>query len=185
MTKWFNERRAAQVAAFFCEKAGGEIAVLKLMKLIYLSDRESMQQTGFPITDDHFVSMPHGPVNSLTLNLVDGNREAAAWSDLISDRANHMVGLTRPRIENDIEELSELDLDVLELVWQKFGGMNRWEIRDWTHDNCPEWEDPEGSCQPIPHARVLKFLLIEAADELSAEIAEHRRVETIFAGLRV
>jgi uncharacterized phage-associated protein len=184
METWFNERKAAQVAAFFCEKEGGAISVLKLTKLIYLSDRESMRRCGFPITEDHFVSMPHGPVNSMTLNLINGNCESEEWSDLIHDRADYMVGLARTLTDADIEELNELDLEVLESVWASFGGMNRYQIRDWTHTNCPEWEDPLGSCSPIPYERVLKYLLVQNAEDLAADVAASRHVDTVFKSLR-
>lgn len=180
----FNEKQVAQIAAFFCKKEGGEIPVLKLTKLIYLADRESMATTGFPITNDHLVSMPHGPVNSLTLNFVDGNYSSDDWSDLISDRANYSVGLSRDLGDDDLDELSQTDLEVLEKVWRNFGHMNKWQIRDWTHDNCPEWEDPNGSCTPIPHERVLKYLNVSSADELANEIRAERGVENIFAQLR-
>ena len=33
---------------------------LKLMKLMYLADREAVRTCGFPITGDRFVSMPQG-----------------------------------------------------------------------------------------------------------------------------
>ena len=180
----FNERRAAQIAAFFTEKEGGEIAVLKLTKLIYLADRESMAVTGFPITNDHFVSMPHGPVNSLTLNFVDGNLSSDEWSSLISDRTNYCVGLTREITIDDHDELSEIDVEALNAVWVKFGHMNKWEIRDWTHKNCLEWEDPNGSCTPIPYERVLKYLGVESPDDLAEEIRSDRQVENLFAELR-
>lgn len=184
MGTWFNERKAAQVAAFFCEKQGRNIAVLKLIKLIYLADRASMAQTGFPITNDCLVSMPHGPVNSMTLNLVDGNVASEVWSDLLRDRSNYMIGLRRDRSDEDIEELSELDLEILESVWKEFGHMDRWQIRDWTHNNCPEWEDPNGSCAPIPHSRVLKYLGVENPEDLAADIAEDQHVDSVFTALR-
>lgn len=184
MLHGFNEKQVAQIAAFFSQKEGGEISVLKLTKLIYLADRESMGATGYPITSDHFVSMPHGPVNSLTLNFVDGNFSSEDWRDLISDRANYSVGLARALVENDIDELSEADMEILEKIWQKFGWMTKWQIRDWTHQNCPEWEDPKGSCTPIPHERVLKYLGVAGADELADEIRSERRIEDLFAQLR-
>jgi uncharacterized phage-associated protein len=180
----FNVRRAAQISAFFCEKAGGQIPLVKLVKLIYLGDRESMSQTGFPITDDQFVSMPHGPVNSMILNFINGAIENEAWSDLISDRADHDVGLARSRNDDDIDELSQLDLEVLEKVWIQFGKMSKWEIRDWTHDHCPEWEDPAGSCNPIPYARVLKYLQVEQADQVAADVISYQKVDRLFSDLR-
>lgn len=184
MRDGFNSQVAAQVAAFFTQKEGGEIAVLKLIKLVYLADRESMSQTGFPITNDNFVSMPHGPVNSQTLNLVDGSAESIAWSDLLSDRADYKLGLTRSLEEDDLDDLSDADIEALEKVWAEFGHMDRWQIRDWTHDNCPEWEDPNGSANPLPHERVLKYLGVDAANDLADEIEADREAEKVFAGLR-
>lgn len=66
----FNEKRTTQAAAFFLFKAGGKLPVLKLMKLLYLAERESYRQYGEPISGDNLVSMPHGPVLSQTLNLM-------------------------------------------------------------------------------------------------------------------
>jgi uncharacterized phage-associated protein len=183
MENWFEDRKAAQVAAFFCEKAGGRIDVLKIVKLIYLSDRKSMETSAFPITNDRFVSMPHGPVNSLTMNCIDGNVESGAWSDLIRARSGYQVGLARTLEEDDIDELSDFELDILESVWSDFGGMSKWEIRDWTHAHCPEWEDPNGSSNPIPHERVLKFLGVANADTISQEIASDRAVSASFKRL--
>ncbi len=180
----FNERRAAQVAAFFSHKEGGEISVLKLAKLIYLSDRMSMAASGFPITNDNLVSMPHGPVNSLTLNFIDGNIESELWSDLISDRASYKIGLSRELNENDTDELSDFDVDILETVWAEFGHLNKYAIRDWTHKNCPEWEDPGRGCTPIPYERVLKFLGVEDAADIAEEIEAKTHIDRVFTELR-
>lgn len=68
----FDERKAAQAAAFLLHKAGGRLPLLKLMKLLYLSERESLQKYGDTITGDTFVSMPNGPVLSMTLNFING-----------------------------------------------------------------------------------------------------------------
>jgi uncharacterized phage-associated protein len=184
MSTGFNELLAAQVAAFFADKQGGEVPVLKLIKLIYLSDRESMSSHGYPITNDQFVSMPHGPVNSLTLSYVDGNYQSPAWSSLISSRANNSVGLVKKILRDDLDELSDADIQILEIVWEKFGDMSKYQIRDWTHEHCPEWEDPNGSCMPIPHERVLRYLEIECASEFASEINSQRQIELTFAQLK-
>jgi uncharacterized phage-associated protein len=68
----FNRRKAAQVAAFFARAEGGRINVLKLVKLIYLADREFVLRHGEPMLDDRWVSMPHGPVNSGTYDMIQG-----------------------------------------------------------------------------------------------------------------
>jgi len=129
--------------------------------------------------------MPHGPVNSLTLNYINGALPGSEeWDKYISDRAGNTVAATQEFDIEDLDELSDSELVSLDAIWQEFGHMNKWQIRDYTHDNCPEWEDPEGSAQPIPHERVFKFLGFENADELASEIKIERGIDELFSRLR-
>ena len=137
----------AQMAAFFAEREGGEINVLKLMKLLYLADRESMRRYGYPITMDVAHSLPHGPVLSKTLDLINGfagEEENKIWEEWIGDRANHTVALLQ-KLPAKPSHLSPADEEILESVWAEFGAMNQWQLRDYTHDHCPEWSDPTAS----------------------------------------
>ncbi|WP_133510573.1 Panacea domain-containing protein [Candidatus Thiosymbion oneisti] len=149
----FNERKAAQMAAYLLHKRGGTMSHLKLMKLLYLADREAMDRYGAPISGDLLVAMPHGPALSNTLNHMDGDVESSpgGWTDWISDQADYELRLRNPVSPEDLDELSEAELDVLDAVWEQFGSMGRWVLRDYTHTHCPEWEDPRGSSNPIPY----------------------------------
>src|SRR5712691_464729 len=68
----FSERRVAQMAAYLLGREKGRMNYLKLIKLLYLADRESLKRHGHPISDDRYVSMDHGPVLSTTFNLIKG-----------------------------------------------------------------------------------------------------------------
>lgn len=182
MPAWFNVRKAAQVVAFFARAEGGEINVLKLSKLVYISDRKNMEEYDFPICGDALVSMNHGPVNSMTLDYINGytlSRES--WEEFISDRAGYKVGLTHPVTDDDLDELSRVELKTLRAVWAEFGAFDRYQLRDWTHEHCPEWEDPNGSSMPIPYERVFKFLGKTNADELAARVLEDRKLRAVIA----
>lgn len=155
----YNIEKTAQVAAFFAKQANGKIAVLKLVKLLYLADREALRLYDRPILFDEFVSMPHGPVNSLSLNYISGYAESSDWEKYISDKENYEIGLSNSDlIEDDLDQLSKAELNILHSIWSQFGGMGRWEIRDYTHSHCPEWEDPNGSSASIPYERIFKVL---------------------------
>lgn len=185
----FNARKAAQVIAFFVGKsAGNSIDILKAIKLVYLGDRQSIADYGFPITDDSHVSMPHGPVNSKTLNHVNGlyDLDACGWSDFLEDRANHQIGAKRRFDIDDFDELSDADIQALTKVWDRFGHMDKWQIRDWTHDrgNVPEWENPGRSSLPIPLERILTVLRIENSDAHAALVEDHKNLDEIFESLR-
>jgi uncharacterized phage-associated protein len=175
----YNVRKAAQVTAFFAIKQGGAIEVLKVAKLLYLADREFMSRYNFPILFDCFVSMPHGPVTSMTLNYINGMEEQRDhWEDFVVGRAGNKVGVSRQDMSFDeLDELSDAEVHVLEATWDQFGHMSSWAVRSYTHANCPEWEDPHGSSNPIPYERVLKFLHKENSAEIADEIESQRSLD--------
>jgi len=175
----YNVRKAAQVVAFFAKKQGGSINVLKLAKLVYLADREFMSRYDCPILYDQLVSMEHGPVNSRTLNYINGClTDERNWDSLLVDREGHTVGLRNPQLStDDLDELSEAEVEVLEDVWSQFSSMDRYALRDYTHEHCPEWEDPDGSSSPIPYERVFKFLGKRHSAELQEMIETQRALD--------
>jgi uncharacterized phage-associated protein len=156
----FDELRAAQMAAYFIGLAGGRLSVLKLMKLMYIADRMSLQKHGHPITFDRMVSMDHGPVLSSVYNLTQGTIEGhpKGWEYWISERENHDVALRHPVDVELLEDLSDADIDVLAETWRLVGHLSKWAIRDWTHKNLVEWKDPNGSSIPIEYESVFAAL---------------------------
>ncbi|MBE7566319.1 MULTISPECIES: Panacea domain-containing protein [Acidithiobacillus] len=166
----FDARKAAQVAAFFLIKArerDANVSVLKLMKLMYLAERESYKQYASPMIGDALFSMQHGPVLSNTLNLInsapDERQGGEHWDELISERNGHYLYLRSDapiQHADDLLELSEADLDILENLWNQFCRYSAHDIREYTHnpENCPEWEDPGNSSRPISMETMLRSM---------------------------
>jgi len=157
----FTGEKIAQMAAFFADKQGGAIDTLKLVKLLYLSDREAIDCHKAPISYDRMVAMPHGPALSIAMNLVHGdiNGQAAdEWDRWIGESTHHQVALNQQAPRERLDQLSDQDIAILKKVWADFGHMDKWELRDYTHENLPEWRDPNGSSFPIGHLDLLKAL---------------------------
>lgn len=168
----YNPRKAAQTIAFFAMQEGGTISVLKVVKLVYLADRASLRERGHPIQHEPRFSMPHGPVNSMTLDYLNGSyRDDGGWSDFLRDRANNDVGLASHETTIvDLDELSEREISILANVWSEFGQMNRFDLAEWTHDHIPEWEDPKGSSRRIPLDRMMAAVGLEKPIERAREL---------------
>lgn len=168
----YDPRKAAQTVAFFALKEGGAINVLKVVKLVYLADRESLRQRGHPIQYENRFSLPHGPVNSATLDYLNGSyRDDGGWSDFLRDRANNDVGLaTQNMTLGALDELSKREIGILEQVWSQFGQMNGYDLADWTHDNIPEWQNPNGSSLPIPLDRMMAAVGLEQSVQRAREL---------------
>lgn len=186
----FNERKAAQMAAFYLQKNGGRLPILKLMKLLYLADRLAMDWYERPISGDRMVAMPRGPVLSQTLDLMNGNRPCAqdGWPAWIADRESYEVGLQPAKAQttaDDLTALSDAEVEVLNHVWSDFGHMGKYDLVDYTHDRCAEWKDPNGSSRPISYEEVFMALGREAghAEEAAQDLESHNSVDRIFARL--
>jgi len=181
----FNEKKAAQVAAFFLHRGGGRLDILKLMKLMYLAERSSLTRFGEPLTGDWLFSMEHGPVLSRTLNHLNGFVDSApdGWEAWISGREDHLVAIKKhiDDTKKELSSLSDADLEVLQEVWGEYGHLTGFQLRDLTHEICPEWEDPEHSSIPIPYTRVLRHVghSPEVVKELDQRIRAQRQLEKI------
>ena len=186
----YDPHKAAQTIAYLIIKNGrNPLNILKTIKLVYLADRESVRRHGFPIQDEPHYSLPHGPVNSTTYEFIKGEvhpDRAAGWSDVLTDRSDHRIGLRDQNIDAaDLEELSDADTSILDSVWKQFGGMDQWQLRDWTHDphNVPEWEDPNGSSQLIPLRRMMDALGIQNAASQEEAVQDSRHASEFLKAL--
>ena len=171
--------KAAQVVAFFATRQGGSINVLKVSKLAYLAERECMRIYDEPMYYDKLVSMPDGPVASVTLNFMNGVNKDTRWEKFVSCRSGYYIPASKPDFSrHDFDHLSDADIDILDALWERFGHFDQFEIRDWTHnpDNIPEWIDPDGSSDSIPHERVFHGLAKEGSDALAEDVQAYREL---------
>jgi len=129
------------------------MSYMKLIKLLYIADREALARWGRPITTDSYVAMKHGPVLSCVLNLItDPDRDETFWAKHISEPEQFSVKL---KAETPGDQLSEAEDELLDEVSAKFGHLNRWKLVDMVH-TFPEWKDPQGSALRIEYADILR-----------------------------
>lgn len=180
----FSEERIAQMTAFLLQLSGGRESYLKLMKLLYLADREYMTQFGDSISKDHMVSMPYGPVLSQTLDRFQGYGQDG-WLNWIKGEANYEVALNRQFERDDLDELNDVQLGVLKSVYDRFGHLDRWQLVDYTHQHCSEWQDPHGSSFPINPEDLFRAVgkTDEEARRLTAYFMEQRQLDAITSSL--
>ena len=151
----FNEAKATQVAALLIQHRGSNrMKFLKLIKLMYLVDREALTRWGRPVTTDHHVSMDKGPVLSNVYRLINEEPYPGEyWSQFIARSNDYDVELVR--LPGD-DELSAAEEGLIAEVFETNGHKNRWQLVEELH-SVPEWRDPHGS-----------MIAIELRDILSA-----------------
>jgi uncharacterized phage-associated protein len=151
---------------------------LKLIKLLYIADREALSRWGKPVTTDRYVSMKEGPVVSNIYNLIGSEPmpyEQSIWHQYIRTVADWDVELVA---SPSAEELSQAEEDLLKEIFEAHGYKNRWLLVSETH-KFPEWKDPGTSSLSISYREILKGLnkseeeVSATLEELKAMIAAH------------
>ena len=156
MRPQFREDKATQAAGVLLRKAGGRMNYMKLMKLLYLADRESLLRRGRPITFDHYVSMKHGPVLSTVLDRInegDPPQEHSVWHQFVRRVGDYEVEL---QDGCPADRLSDAEEEILLEVFGRFGAMDKWDLVDLLHRTLQEWTDPGPSSLPISYRDILK-----------------------------
>jgi hypothetical protein len=138
----FDEEKSVQLAALFLKLRGGEMKHLKLIKLMYLADREALGRWEHPITGDSYVSMKFGLVLSNVLGLIHDETRPAEhhpWHEFIQPSECYAVKLVQ---ECGTSRLSEAEEDLAREIFERYGKVNRWELVDIT-DKFPEFKEPD------------------------------------------
>jgi uncharacterized phage-associated protein len=170
----YQSRKAAQISAFFAVKSDGMIEKLKLIKLIYIAEREYLFENRMAMLFDELYSLPHGPICSSTLNGIDGRIDDDIWSDFIAKNGNIVVA-TKSFKREDLDELNDVEFDLLGDVWNRFGDMTASQIRNWSHENCPEYTEITSGRIPISYKSLMDALGDPESANVDQEISDFRR----------
>ena len=137
---------------------------LRLLKLLYIADREGLQERGAPITGDQVVAMEHGPVLSETHDLTKGEHlRAADWSEHFENIGCDVHWLKDP----GTGKLSKYEIEKLNEVARRFEHEDDWALAESTHE-FPEWQKnkPGASSRSIPFEDILEA--VGRADDIES-----------------
>jgi len=121
---------------------------VKLMKLFYFLDFLHIKKYGSPVTYDRYIHLEHGPIPQSIKNLIDtasDDPDNSILTDAISFERPQGIDMIRmiPNKkfgEEDKKYFSETELEILDLVCNRFGNKNTKYIEDASHKESPWME---------------------------------------------
>ena len=155
---------------------------LKLLKLLYIAEREYLVEESEMIFGDRVVAMKYGPVLSNVYRLIKNEGvNTKQWGQYIHQCPNYSVEL-----QNDpgCDQLCRAETQKLDDVFIRFGNMNRFLAVETTHD-FPEWANNFDTNSPrrmfpISVEDILagqhKLDLIDQVRQRQAEIDWHEKL---------
>ena len=176
----YNSKKSAHTAMEFIRLAGGRLDVLSLLKFMYLADRASFEQFGYPITYDRYFSLPFGPIPSQVYDNTKGvvRRDDHFWERLIVREEGNSLSV---REYEDPVSLSEINLTIIRETFRVHRPYIGGQFIDHVHEICPEWEDPNGSSKPISVESILRAVGVseESTQHILDNMTERALLEAL------
>lgn len=144
----FNPDRASQPVLWLLHRHGGSMDKLKLIKMIFLADREHLVRYGRPIVGGHYVAMDLGLVSSDLKDYIEGRTPSKDLPFVIQEKYN----LVATQATNE-DWLSESELKVLDEVYEEYKYIDSVKLGLKTH-KYKAWKNnipPKGSSKPVPY----------------------------------
>jgi len=136
MHRHFDIHKAVQAAGVLLRAERNRMSYLRLLKLLYIADRDSLRDTGMPILGSKAVAMDHGPLHSDVYNLIKGVHEKTPlWSRFFSTTGYQVEMVDQP--DNGL--LSQREIQRLQETAAKYAPFPDWDIcHEMTH-TFDEW----------------------------------------------
>lgn len=165
-----------QLTNYLLKKYDFSLNYTKLIKELYLADRECIKRTGWSISDDVYKNLPYGPVLVNLYTLIQGKhpdlRMQSKWdSNFLTDSKELKAKVS---IIPD-GELSQMEKNIIDEIDQTYHAYSYSKMIDVVHNKniCPEWKDPHGSSSPLKKEDIMRSI---GFDEDSIEhFAEEER----------
>jgi uncharacterized phage-associated protein len=173
----FDFDRTVQAAAVLLEyDRARRLSYLRLLKLLYVADRETLLEKGRPITGDRAVARKLGPVLSHVYDLVRGQSAHAGEWDHYVHTDGYQVELVN---DPGRGRLSPYDANKLREVSDRYRNLDDWQLCEVTH-GYGEWAQHYAggdSSSPIPWEDVLAAA---GRGDLVEEVARHERTRQYY-----
>jgi uncharacterized phage-associated protein len=151
----FNFRKTIQAIAVSVHfHQSDELSYLRMLELLYLADRESLKETGRPITGDRVVAVEHGPVLSSVYDLIKREHTGwAVWSEFLGKKGTGSNCFTTHGA------LSKYEIGKLRELTELYSEANEWDMVEIVH-GLDEWKknNPGRSSKPIPFEDILEAI---------------------------
>ncbi len=151
MFRKFDPLKTVQAIAAILRSHRHETASkLRVLKILYIADRENIRDNGFPMFGCRAVAMDHGPLHSVAKDLIDGEHIEEPLFHSHFNRDGYLLQLKEK--DPGVGRLSRCEIEKLQEVCDRVAAMSDWDIAYGITHQFKEWIEKykKGTSQVIP-----------------------------------
>ncbi len=148
--KFDPEKIVQAIGVLLREHKDETASKLRILKMLYIADRECIKENSFPMFGSRTVAMDHGPLHSDALRLIDGEHTAETLIHKHVCRSGYLLSLRGGG--DGVDLLSRYEIEKLQELCRKFAAKGDWEISHGITHQFAEWtkHTANGTSQTIP-----------------------------------
>lgn len=152
---------------------------LRLLKLLYIADRESLQETGRPILGSRVVAMDHGPLHSAVLDLINGEH---VDEPRFSEHFEIFGYMVQRQKDPGVGRLSRYEIEKLNELCERYASMSDWDLAHEVTHAFVEWKAHycEGTSRTIPLEAVMDAVGIGNKAEILRDLEREQETDLLF-----
>jgi len=177
----FNIEKTIEATAYLLQLYGinRPVKFMRILKLLYLSDRRALEIWERPITYDRYISMKFGQVLSNTYDLMKREKINDLWDRYIEHTLYYWISLKDPI---KLNKLSPAEVELLSQIYDEHGEDEEFDLAKKTHD-LPEYVDPGDSSVTTSLDNLLRSLNYSEEDieRILSELQSEAIVDSIIS----
>lgn len=151
----FDAGKAIQaIGVLMTHDHASQMNFIRVLKLLYLAEREALKEIARPIIGDSVVATERGPVMENVYSLLRGQHsEFKKFSQHFNTVRYNLVMHLQP----DVGELSEYEIETIQRIANQHEDADEWDLVQFARNYLPEWQknDPGKSSKAIPIEDIL------------------------------
>ena len=172
----FKTEKAIQAIGVLFRRDGVKrMSYMRLLKLLYVADREAIMETDRAIIGGSVVAMERGPVLENVYELIRGQHAEMPLWDKHFKKDRYSLELVE---DPDVKKLSKYEIQKLQEISKRFENADEWELSKLTH-GFHEWEknNPGASSKPICIEDILEGVgRADATQDILQEVRHLSRI---------
>lgn len=139
----FDEEKAIESVQYLLKKGKNQKEeYIRIIKLLYLADREALDGWGWSISTDKYYSMTHGMVLSNILDFIHYPNKSEKWNNYIGIADDMESGIEIKKEIGNVK-LTIAEQEVLDEIFEKYKEMPTWGehgLIELVIHNLSEWD---------------------------------------------
>jgi len=170
----FHFKKAVQAVAHLLRtEPSWRMNYMRLLKLLYIADRESIKETGEPITGDRAFAMERGPVLTRLYDLImERDKNSPEWNRFFQ-KVHYDLEMTQ---DPGMADLCRYEADKLREIAERYADEDEIALVQRVHQ-FEEWKKyapREGASRPIPFREILEAVdRLEDKESIESDAREH------------